>query len=268
MSKLPTFSDKENPRSSSDLLIQVDCQGGLTVSCGPKCNTIVLTDAEENQKSLFTFPINVYVVDTPVAGCGASDYRREGIGANNEPYVVIWGLDADNKEASVKEFQMSIYPQSGQTAEDLKNSILDAICACTEQIVPDPVEPPFYEDAKRGSENTFTTSSTIPQVVVEKEVPIKAGVLYKLDWSVEGFGDLGEILRFEAVYDSNTAGTSIGQGFHTDNNISSGHWSFDTEENLPEGSTVNMQILAFSDGGGEVSVNRAFISIQEVAKIV
>jgi hypothetical protein len=47
------------------------------------------------------------------------------------PYVQLYGYRADNTDAFEKPFLLSLFPENGQTAEELKVAIIAAICACS-----------------------------------------------------------------------------------------------------------------------------------------
>lgn len=222
---LPKFSENENPRQLS--LEAVDCGSGISVSC-VDCNIVKLTDAQGTEKLIFANPIQVRVND-PQEDCANNDYRRES--DNLQPHVVIFAMDADNTENYFKPFSFSLFPEEGQSAQELAQSLKDAICACSEQIIPDPL-PPYeriyqsYSTTEAGYSNATATFSNILGGVRS----VVADQTYKFDFSTDAFvANSAESMEIQFLIDGAVVWTM--QTNSTTTKVFSAHWVWTATEN-------------------------------------
>jgi hypothetical protein len=139
--RLEGFADNQGYPRYNEGIRALDCGSGVTISCdAEQCGVIVFTDSNGIVNKVFAAPLLIFARNVNDSECRAemqSDNRLSDIGTH--PYVQLYGYRADNTDAFKKPFLLSLFPENGQTAEELKTAIIAAICACTASSTVEPI---------------------------------------------------------------------------------------------------------------------------------
>lgn len=131
--RLEGFADNQGYPRYNEGIRALECGSGVTISCdAEQCGVIVFTDSNGTVNKVFAAPLLIFARNVNDSECRAemqSDNRLSDIGT--QPYVQVCGYRADNTECFEKHFSLSLFPENGQTAEELKAAIIEAICACS-----------------------------------------------------------------------------------------------------------------------------------------
>lgn len=131
--KLQGFAENQGYPRYSEGIRAYECGSNVTISCDTEqCGVLIFTDSSGTVNKVFTAPLLIFTRNTNNSECRAemqSDNRLSSVGT--ETYVQVCGYRADTVGCFEKHFSLSLFPENGQTAEELKAAIIAAICACS-----------------------------------------------------------------------------------------------------------------------------------------